>query len=68
MSFDFQETILCYVKVVGSTDLNKKVVFFFFFFSAYENDVKYLGSCDKEKKKGGDEIMFLEQVQIEGSL
>lgn len=67
MSFDFQETILCYVKVVGSTDLNKKV-FFFFFFSAYKNDVKYLGSCDKEKKKGCDEIMFLEQVQIEGSL
>lgn len=52
---------------MGSTDLNKKV-FFFFFFSAYKNDVKYLGSCDKEKKKGGDEIMFLEQVQIEGSL
>lgn len=57
MSFDFQETILCYVKVVGSTYLNKKV-FFFFFFSAYKNDVKYLGSCDKEKKKGVMRLCF----------
>ena len=51
MSFDFQETILCYVKVVGSTDLNKKVVFFFFFFSAFENDVK-------KKKKGVMRLCF----------
>lgn len=68
VSFEFQETILCYIEITVSTGLNESGLFVcsWFLFLLDKKNVKYL--IYGEKKKKGVENIFQEEIKMEGNL